>query len=299
MLGNPLWADSRPTVLPEARAVLSLSQPDAATAATIKQEISKRGRIHVLVSLTATPSPASRRSMERAGIRLLSYHGEQTWLASVSHQRVLNYSVADTVARYPGLGTVSGIGLLQPKNKLSPQLEGVGDWAYTRDGRIKLTVRGFPDADLNAIRAHVEKNGAVVLGEVPALRVLSCAADDSQAEKLADHHDIRWVAPAPPLGEAEAGAIRQHIDVNLAHSDYRLLRLATSTLTDRTILPPPRRRRCRAALPCWSKPFTGTYPMRETRRRQLRLVSFAGSVWGHLGQSHFGLGRSSPGPEQC
>ena len=223
MLANPVGAAEPSPVALESRASRPPAGLDVDTATAVKQTVSKQGRAHVLISLATTPSPASQRSLERAGIRLISYLGEQTWLASVSDPRVLKYGAADTVAQYPGLAAVRGIGLLQPKDKLSRQLEGpLGDWAFTKDGRVKLTVRGFADADLNAVKAHLEKNGAAVSGEVSALKVVSCTADASRLPALADHDDIRSIAPTPLLGPGEAHRIRRHIQVGSAQSDYGL-----------------------------------------------------------------------------
>jgi hypothetical protein len=214
------------SITPESLELPSINSPsaiDVETATLVTDALSKQQRTHVLVSLKTIPSPASRRSLERLGIRLLSYLGEKTWLASVSNPRVLKFNDADTVARYPNLAGIRGIGLLQPKDKISRQLRGrLGDWAYTADGKVKLTVRGFADADLNGIKAHLEKHGAIVLGEVAALKVVGCAVDASRVQALADHNDIRWIAPMPPLGPGEAGRIRNHIGVNEAQSDYRL-----------------------------------------------------------------------------
>ena len=69
---------------------------------------------HVYIQLRANPSLEDRLALEKAGATLLSYIGSYTWLASLTSQSPLHFSIADTVMLFPEFRNIRWIGAILP-----------------------------------------------------------------------------------------------------------------------------------------------------------------------------------------
>jgi hypothetical protein len=124
---------------------------------------------HVLVQLGSTPSPGEREALATAGLRLVEYVPDHTWIA-----RVTPSAAADPVLR----SQVVWAGEILADDKLPVRWdeEGLDPRAMQPDGRVALRVRLHLDADraqaadaLRALDVEVVRG----TGVLPGLEVLS------------------------------------------------------------------------------------------------------------------------------
>ena len=162
----------------------------------------RQGR-HVVVQFDRPLEPVERAQLERAGLNLLAYLGNQAFFASFSKAGV----AADELSAMPFL---SGVYSIEPSWKLDPRMAAgeVPDWAVVKTdlkrGRtVGVYVLFHPDIPLltegtsiarrheGEVRSDLESVNGLVL-ELPLANVRALAAEDA----------VQWIEwPLPRLSE--------------------------------------------------------------------------------------------------
>ena len=166
-------------------------------------------RVHVLIQFTTIPDAKTKHALREAGVRLLSYVPKNAWFASIP---------VDIDADHPVLSSVRWIGPILPEDKLPPRMyeEGVGAWARTDDGRVRLVVKYFADAKADEVKVSLERLGAEVLGEVATVKRMTIAVAEERLLDLAELDAVRWIEAVSPRGEAESDRVRGFVQADLA-----------------------------------------------------------------------------------
>ncbi len=186
-------------------------QPPADRTTTLKA-ISGRvtdERAHVLIQFTTIPDAKTKHSLNQAGISLLNYVPKNSWFASIP---------VGLSADHPALNSVRWIGPILPEDKLPPRMreKGVGAWARTDDGRVRLVVKYFSDVSGEEVKAELERLGAEVLVEVPMVKSITIAIAEAQLLELAKLDAVRWIEPVSPPGSGESDRVRGFVQADLA-----------------------------------------------------------------------------------
>ncbi|MCK4622079.1 MAG: S8 family serine peptidase [Desulfuromonadales bacterium] len=168
-------------------------------------------RVHVLIQFEHIPDATQKLALQQAGVKLLNYVPQNTWFASVP---------VDLAVDHPALSAVRWIGAILPEDKLEPSVreERLGPSARDAEGRPRLMVNYFADADAEALRARLETLGAVVSEAYPELRRLVLVVPDTAILDLARDDAVQWVEPVPPPAREEADRARQHLQVDIVQA---------------------------------------------------------------------------------
>lgn len=113
------------------------------------------GSEHILIQLDHIPDDDEKEDLRKAGVELLVYIPENSWLAKVPKSKASN------LASMPG---VTYTGPLLPEDKISEhiRLYGIGDWSKNDDGTVNIRVQFFQDVDDDAAREVVGSYGEIV-----------------------------------------------------------------------------------------------------------------------------------------
>ncbi|HSW02492.1 MAG TPA: S8 family serine peptidase [Sedimentisphaerales bacterium] len=142
--------------------------------------------VRVLIQLEGTPTVEWRIAMIPAGLRLLSYIPERTWLASIP---------AGAMARISQLPGVRSVREIQPQDKLASSLrQGDSDACpSTTAGDVRLSVLLFDDVSLSVGEAKVEALGGAVLARDPDGNNLDLRLPAATLETLAAWDGVMWI----------------------------------------------------------------------------------------------------------
>ncbi len=186
-------------------------QPTADRTTTLKaiSTTATDERVHVLMQFTTIPNAKTKHALKKADVKLLNYVPKNTWFASIP---------VGLAADHPVLGSVRWIGLILPQDKLLPHMleKGVGKWARTEDGRVRLVVKYFADVSAQKVKTALEALGAEVLVEVPTVKSISIAINESQLLDLAELDAVRWIEPVSAPGSGESDRVRGFVRADLA-----------------------------------------------------------------------------------
>jgi hypothetical protein len=138
-----------------------------------------------LIQLEEAPDDLLRSQLERAGVELLEYVPNNTWMARLP---------AD-LNRAAGISGVRWIGRLLPEDKLDAELArpvGAQDKA-----RLTLDVEAFSGSLAEAV-ARIKALGGTVLEQDEVASTLRVELARGAARELAQSDAIQWIAPEPP-----------------------------------------------------------------------------------------------------
>lgn len=173
-------------------------------------------RIHGLIQLHRIPDEKERMDLEKAGIILLDYIPEDSWLVSIS---------GGTVIGKEALSYIRWIGPLEPDDKISPGIKnrGPGPWARRPDGQVLLRVVYFRDVTPEEAKAVMESIGITVIKEVPELRTIEIAVEEGKIMKIAREDIVQWIEEVPPPPVPHNDGSRENTRVNVVQaSPYNL-----------------------------------------------------------------------------
>jgi hypothetical protein len=144
------------------------------------------GRRHVLIQLEDTPTIEWRIAMIPAGVRLLSYIPEHTWLASIPADG------ATRVSQIPGVRAVCEI---LPQDKLAPSIRqtGINAYSLTAAGEARLAAILFEDVALSVGEARIEALGGAVLSRDATDNSLEFCLPMGAVEALAAWDGVKWI----------------------------------------------------------------------------------------------------------
>lgn len=154
---------------------------------SLSEESRVGGRTTVgLIQLEEAPDDLLRAQLERAGVELLEYVPNNTWMARLP---------AD-LNRASAVAGVRWIGRLLPEDKMAAELAGK---AEGEAGKRKLTldVEAF-EGSLKEAVARVEALGGTVLAQDDTASTLRVELPREAARRLAASDAVQWVAPEPP-----------------------------------------------------------------------------------------------------
>ena len=144
------------------------------------------GDLHVIIQLEDVPTVERRVELINAGVQLLSYIPNRSWLAVVKIDRLAD------VAGLPGVRAVAGI---LPEDKLSPAIREQGINAYSQNsaGEAKLVTLLFEDVALETGDAAVEELGGRVLERDAQQHCLICYLPVGAVDALAARDCVKWI----------------------------------------------------------------------------------------------------------
>jgi hypothetical protein len=158
------------------RETLRVTQDDGATG----------GRVHVIIQLADLPTAQRRIELLDAGVRLLSYIPNRSWLASVEADKL------GAAAALPGVRAITEI---LPEDKLAPSLRegGINAYSLMGTGQAWLAATLFEDVDLQAGVAAVEELGGACLNSDPDLNCLVLRLPVAALRALAARDCVKWI----------------------------------------------------------------------------------------------------------
>ncbi len=178
------------------------------------------GTPHVMIQLTKLPSLLDKDLLNGIGVKLLNYVGNNTWYASISDAKALQFADPAEIGREPLLGSIRWMGQITPEDKTATLIREnrIGDWARSPDGKANLVISYFSDVDAGYVKSQLEMLNAVVLGEVPVVNNMTIAIDESRIADIAAKDFVIWIETVPPPCGPESNRIRSHVQADLAQA---------------------------------------------------------------------------------
>lgn len=140
-----------------------------------------------LIQFEGIPDEDTRERLRQAGVELLDYVPNHTWMARLPVD-------LERVAAVPG---VRWIGRLLPEDKLAPELRTSLEDAG--DERLILQVEAFAGSLPEAI-TRAEKLGGLLLSRDDTASVFQVDLSRGAVRTLAASNAVQWIAPEPPRG---------------------------------------------------------------------------------------------------
>jgi hypothetical protein len=164
------------------------------------------GSIHVIIQLEDVPTVERRIQLINAGVQLLSYIPNRSWLAVVKTDKLAD------VATVPGVKAITAI---LPLDKLSPSIREQGINAYSRNaaGQAQLVILLFEDVALEAGEAVIEDLGGRVTDRDSEQNCLICFLPVRAVDALAAFDCVKWIDQHYESVDLNDG-VRAAIDVN-------------------------------------------------------------------------------------
>lgn len=161
-----------------------------------------------LLQFNELPDEAERAALERAGVHLLEYIPNNTWIARLP---------AD-VNQVQSLAGVRWIGRLLPGDKLHPRLaERLGPKVTPLPAKLEIEVEAV-EGSFDAARARIEALGGRVIEAEPTLGYLRVELPRSGIQSLAASDAVLWIAPAPPAKVPHNDQARINTRANLVQA---------------------------------------------------------------------------------
>jgi subtilisin family serine protease len=144
------------------------------------------GSVHVIVQLEDAPTVEKRIELINAGLQLLSYIPNRSWLAVAKTDKLAD------VASLPGVRAVAEI---LPQDKLAPSIREQGVNAYSQNaaGEAKLVVLLFDDTALETGEAAIEELGGRVIGRDAEQKCLVAYLPIGKVNALAACDCVKWI----------------------------------------------------------------------------------------------------------
>jgi hypothetical protein len=164
------------------------------------------GNLHVIIQLADVPTLEKRIELINAGVQLLSYIPNRSWLAVVQVDKLVD------VANLPGIRAVTAI---LPQDKLSPAIreQGVNLYSSNAAGDAKLVTLLFEDVALSAGEAAIEELGGRVIEQDSEQSCLICYLPAGEVSALAARDGVKWIDQHYESVDLNDG-VRAAIDVN-------------------------------------------------------------------------------------
>lgn len=167
--------------------------PEPGIEPSLESQVSAQaeGHIHLLVQLWVIPTEDERAALQAAGIHLLSYIPQNTWLAWIPAQMDLQ-AISPTAVRW--------MGRLLPTDKISPALQahGVASWATGQDGRALLDVHFFADVAADEARGIITGHSGQIQEDLSDFSHYLVWFPADAVNVLAAEDAVLWVDNAPP-----------------------------------------------------------------------------------------------------
>jgi hypothetical protein len=155
---------------------------------------------HLVVQFESPVDPNTRNALEGAGLRLLSYLGDNAFFASISPQQLDTKAVAR-------IGSLIDARAIQREWRLHPDLLAgiVPDWAVVSpvEGKEGPTIVGVyvlfhPDVPLATGVNTAQQHGATVRSELWTINGLVIELPFDNIPALADEDVVQWIEPPLP-----------------------------------------------------------------------------------------------------
>jgi hypothetical protein len=152
------------------------------------------GRMHVIIQLEDVPTVERRIELIDAGVRLLSYIPNRSWLAGIETDKLT------AIGALPGVRAITEI---LPQDKLAHAIREQGINAYSRNaaarrnspepGEAKLVALLFEDVALDAGVAAIEELGGTVIDRDSDLNCLVLYLPVDAVDALAACDCVKWI----------------------------------------------------------------------------------------------------------
>lgn len=165
---------------------------------------------HVLLQFAADGA-AERDVLRSAGIELLQFVPEGTWIARVD-SRAWNGTAARSALRW--------IGTFLPTDKLPARIaEGrVGAWARDVDGRVRLRVRSHPGIDGEELGVALTSLGAELIAPFAVGSGWLLRAPEAAILDFAALDAVAWISEDLPPPTTDNDGIRERVNANEVQS---------------------------------------------------------------------------------
>lgn len=161
-----------------------------------------------LLQFTEIPDKAERARLEQAGVELLEYIPNNTWIARLP---------AD-VNRVQSFTGVRWVGRLLPGDKIHPRLaEGLGPKAAPLPARLEVEVEAV-EGSFDDARRRIEALGGRVIETEATLSWLRVELPRSAVQSLAASDAVLWIAPTPPAKVPHNNEARNNTRANIAQA---------------------------------------------------------------------------------
>lgn len=176
---------------------------------------SASNKVHVIVQLAGIPTVERRIELAQAGLQLLSYVPNDSWLAVVE---------ADNLADVAALAGVRAVTAILPQDKLTPSIRERGINAFSRNtaGEAKLVALLFEDVAPETGESTVAALGGRVIARDDGQNCLIVYLPVGKLDALAACDCVKWIDQHYESADLNDG-MRAAIDVNpLQTAPYNL-----------------------------------------------------------------------------
>lgn len=142
---------------------------------------------HFLVQLGRFADDALRADLRAAGVELLQYIPQNTWIASFDRQAIESHDVRSQFV---------WVGEILPTDKMPTRWQNgeIGPWAFEEDGRLEMRVRFHKDVDVDAARARLESLGAEMVAPMSIFKGYTIIANTWLIESIAEMDEVEWIS---------------------------------------------------------------------------------------------------------
>ncbi len=168
------------------------------------------GRVHVMIQLAHLPDESERADLAAAGIQLLSYIPDNTWLASVTANQVQTQTISTN-------NSIHWMGAIQTTDKINPSIQanGVGGWATNSDSSVVLDVSFHDDVTTEEAKAVVAGHGGTIEMDSPDFhRIIARFSSADAVTALAAEDKVVWVDNGPTPRSVRNDDARNNTGVN-------------------------------------------------------------------------------------
>jgi hypothetical protein len=183
--------------------------PESGTSDEVQQFFYPGESYHALMQFYELPNEIQRQLLEEAGIVLLEYIPNDTWIVSITSREPISDILVQLKVRW--------ISQLLPIDKVSPELAAnvFGNWGKNDDGTVKLVARIFADVNPNEVSEHIVARGGEVTEIITALSTLNINWPESiSVLELAQEDGIQWIEQTPPPQEEINDGVRANLDAD-------------------------------------------------------------------------------------
>jgi hypothetical protein len=151
---------------------------------------SKLNRVHILIQFYRVLNNSEKKTLEEAGVKILSPIQNVTWFASIQ---------SDSLEKILQFSFLRWIGEVLPEDKIEPKIikEGVSFWAINPDGTIKLKIKFFEDIPENKAREILGKYAKEIQGP-ELLNYWTIITEDENILEIAKEDEVQWIDETSP-----------------------------------------------------------------------------------------------------
>ncbi len=172
-----------------------------------------QSNVYRFVQFNAIPTDAEKMAIEQAGLELLEYIPNYTYIASLP---------SSTTASQLEQLNVRSIQIIDDVYKVGQRVqdEDYPDWSITKFGTVKLSISFFDDVDFNSAMAELENNGIRTTVQLAHANMTFVEINPEDIETLIAKPFVKYVDIIPDPGTPESDDGRNLHRANAIDGDY-------------------------------------------------------------------------------